>query len=139
MCKVTAKHTPARTVLIRVRACLLLNWFLIYFLPIGQKILFCCAAHLATESCVLLRPCGHILCACFETGKSSVFQAILKNMRLDEGHMRVGGKCSYVPQTPWVQVRLGLQGWWVQELVRVGRQALQIGRQVMVRAVVRAG
>eukprot|EP00200_Dunaliella_tertiolecta_P009084 CAMPEP_0202375816 /NCGR_PEP_ID=MMETSP1127-20130417/6425_1 /ASSEMBLY_ACC=CAM_ASM_000462 /TAXON_ID=3047 /ORGANISM="Dunaliella tertiolecta, Strain CCMP1320" /LENGTH=1161 /DNA_ID=CAMNT_0048973417 /DNA_START=187 /DNA_END=3669 /DNA_ORIENTATION=+ len=36
-------------------------------------------------------------------GKSSVFQAILKNMRLVQGERIVGGRCSYVPQTPWIQ------------------------------------
>lgn len=37
------------------------------------------------------------------TGKSSLFHAILGNMKLESGEMFMGGKVAYVPQTPWVQ------------------------------------
>ncbi len=37
------------------------------------------------------------------SGKSSVFTAILDNMRVAKGSVSVGGTIGYVPQTPWVQ------------------------------------
>lgn len=36
-------------------------------------------------------------------GKSSIFQAVLNNMTVESGRVKVGGKLAYVPQTPWVQ------------------------------------
>jgi ATP-binding cassette, subfamily C (CFTR/MRP), member 1 len=36
-------------------------------------------------------------------GKSSLFNAILGNMVVQTGAVKVGGKIAYVPQTPWVQ------------------------------------
>jgi ABC-type transport system involved in cytochrome bd biosynthesis fused ATPase/permease subunit len=36
-------------------------------------------------------------------GKSSVLQAILSKMMVQEGRLDVGGTIAYVPQSPWVQ------------------------------------
>ncbi len=37
------------------------------------------------------------------SGKSSVFTAVLDNMRVEGGNVAVGGRIAYVPQSPWVQ------------------------------------
>lgn len=36
-------------------------------------------------------------------GKSSILQAILSKMIVQEGRVNIGGTIAYVPQTPWVQ------------------------------------
>ena len=36
-------------------------------------------------------------------GKSSILQAILSKMFVQQGRVDVGGTIAYVPQTPWVQ------------------------------------
>jgi ABC-type transport system involved in cytochrome bd biosynthesis fused ATPase/permease subunit len=36
-------------------------------------------------------------------GKSSILQAILSKMVVQQGRLDVGGTIAYVPQTPWVQ------------------------------------
>lgn len=40
---------------------------------------------------------------CLTAGKSSILQAILSKMTVQQGRVNVGGSIAYVPQTPWVQ------------------------------------
>jgi ABC-type branched-subunit amino acid transport system ATPase component len=43
-------------------------------------------------------------CLChLPAGKSSILQAILSKMIVQEGRLNVGGTIAYVPQSPWVQ------------------------------------